>query len=404
MTEQSRRSGVPPAEASAVRRALVDPVRAPLALVLPGELDEQRVPRMWRSVNFRLSSEATRRRRALALRGFALAAALLLAVGTWLWQRRGVGELRADGDSRAPTLLESHARGTAQQFQDGSRIELGPYARLEVLRNDARSFVTVLRRGKSSFDVQPGGPRHWIIEAGVASVEVVGTRFTVERKSGLVHVAVERGVVLVRAENLPHGSVRLTAGEQVDVQGATPEAELGPAMPSAWSALPAPPRLEPSALPIEPRSLGRAPSTPAFGAAAGPALPAMSASSEPAADEIEQALSAADRARQRGDRAAAVRSLEVAIAQSTLADPRQGIAALSLARLLLPSEPSKAALVLRRSFAAVPRALQEDAWVRWAEAEGRAGNVAEAARLADEYERRFPNGRRAEEIKRWANR
>jgi len=404
MTEQSRRSGVPPAEASAVRRALTDPARAPLALVLPGELDEQRVPRMWRNVNFRLSGEASRRRRALALRGLALAAALLLGLGAWLWQRRGAGELRADGDSRAPTLLESHASGSAQRFQDGSRIELGPYARLEVLRNDARSFVTVLRRGKSSFDVQPGGPRHWIIEAGVASVEVVGTRFTVERKSALVHVAVERGVVLVRAENLPLGSVRLSAGEQVDVHGTVPEAELGPGVSSAWSAPPAAPPLEPSALPVEQRPVGRAPSTLASGALASSPEPPASSSSELAADEIEQALSAADRARQGGDRALAVRSLEAAIAKSSPADPRQGIAALSLARLLLPAQPSKAALVLRRSFAAVPRALQEDAWVRWAEAEGRAGNVGEAARLADEYERRFPNGRRAEEIKRWAKR
>jgi transmembrane sensor len=401
MTEQSRRSGVPPAEASAVRRALVEPTRAPLARVLPGELDEQRVPRMWRNVNFRLSGEVARRR-GMALRGLALAAALVLGVGAWLWQHRGAGELRADGDSRAPTLLESHENGSAQRFQDGSRIELGPYARLEVLRNDARSFVTVLRRGKSSFDVQPGGPRHWIIEAGIASVEVVGTRFTVERKSGFVHVAVERGVVLVRAENLPHGSVRLVAGEQVDVRGVAPEAELGPALPSAGSALAARPQLEPSALPVEPRLVGRAPL--ASAPLVNPLPPAASASSALSADEIEQALSAADQARQRGDRAAAVRSLQLAIAKSSPADPRQGIAALSLARLLLPAEPSQAALVLRRSFGAVPRALQEDAWVRWAEAEGRAGNLTEAARLADEYEGRFPNGRRAEEIKRWASR
>jgi transmembrane sensor len=252
--------------------------------------------------------------------------------------------------------------------------------------------------------VQPGGPRHWIIEAGLASVEVVGTRFTVERKSALVHVAVERGVVLVRAENLPHGSVRLTAGEQVDVQGSAPEAELVPDVPSARSAPPSAPRLEVPALPLEQRSLGHAPSTLAPGAPPSPPVPVASPSSELPADEIEQALSAADRARQRGDRATAVRSLEAANAKSTHPDPRQGIAALILARLLLPAEPSKAALVLRRSFAAVPRALQEDAWVRWAEAEGRAGNVTEAARLADEYERRFPNGRRAEEIRRWAKR
>ena len=84
-------------------------------------------------------------------------------------------------------------------------------------------------------------------------------------------------------------------------------------------------------------------------------------------------------------------------------DPRRGMAALSLARLLLATDPGRAAAVLNDSFAAVPRALQEDAWARRAEAEGRAGHLVEAARLAHEYQRRFPSGRRSDEVQRWSN-
>ena len=408
MADRTRRSGAPSAEMSAVRRALAEPETAPLAAFLPSELDEERVPRMWREVDFRLSGEASRNsHKTFALRALAFAAVLLLGVGGYLWQRHGAGELRAEGQARAPAVLESHATPSVQRFQDGSKVELGPFARLEVLRNDGRSFVTVLRRGKSSFDVQPGGPRHWVIEAGLASVEVVGTRFSVERETAGVHVAVERGVVLVRAESLPGGSVRLTAGQRVEVEAPPIEAatKSGAAAPEPLAPpVPAVAALAPSALPLEHPSAELtsrlAPSAPAASSAA----PAGSGSAGPAADEVELALAAADGARQRGDRAAAVAYFEAAIAAAAPMDPRRGIAALSVARLLLQTNPGKAAAVLSRSFAAVPRALQEDAWARRVEAEGRSGNLVEAARLANEYEQRFPNGQRSEEVRRWLGR
>ena len=393
-----RSPGAPSVGTGAVQRALGEPEAAPLAALLPGELDEERVPRMWREVDFRLSGQKSRDRRATwALRALAFAAVLLVGLGTLLWQHRSPGELRAEGQSHAPTELESHALPSAVRFQDGSRVELGAFTRLEVLRNDGRSFVTVLRRGKSSFDVQPGGPRHWVIEAGVASVEVVGTRFSVEREATGVHVVVERGVVLVRAESLPNGSVRLTAGERVDVQAPTPDAEA--------PALSAPSPLTPTELQLE-HAASDAAARPA--PAASGLSPASSGESlddaGPARDDVDRALAEADGARQRGDRASAIRHFEAAIAASSAADPRRGMAALSLARLLLATDPGKAATVLNHSFAAVPQALREDAWVRRVEAEGRAGNLVEAARLANEYQRRFPNGQRAEEVQRWLER
>jgi hypothetical protein len=49
----------------------------------------------------------------------------------------------------------------------------------------------------------------------------------------------------------------------------------------------------------------------------------------------------------------------------------------------------------------MPAGLAEDALARRVEAEGRAGNGARAAELAREYLRRFPNGRRVEDVQRW---
>ena len=59
------------------------------------------------------------------------------------------------------------------------------------------------RRGGVRFEVEPDGPRRWTIETGLATVEVVGTVFEVERAPGAVDVRVERGVVVVRGERVP---------------------------------------------------------------------------------------------------------------------------------------------------------------------------------------------------------
>ena len=79
----------------------------------------------------------------------------------------------------------------------------------------------MLERGTASFEVRPGGPRRWQIECGLATVEIVGTRFTCARSAGRLHIGVEHGVVLVRGERVPNRARRLAAGESLDVLDAT---------------------------------------------------------------------------------------------------------------------------------------------------------------------------------------
>ena len=85
-------------------------------------------------------------------------------------------------------------------------------------------------------------------------------------------------------------------------------------------------------------------------------------------------------------------------------DPRRGMAGLSLARLLIDTNPAKAARVLRSSLPDMPQALLEDSLARLVEAESRAGNAEAARRAAEDYEARFPNGLRAKDVQRWAER
>lgn len=408
----ARHSEPRPVAFRSVSRAVEAPEANPLGSLLATELEEERVPEIWRRLDGRLAAREPRVRRWVPWTAAAACAALALLLVVRALAPRGAGPsplALSTGD--VPATVTAGAAGRALAFADGSRLELSPATRFDVLRNDGRAFVTALRRGHTLFDVRPGGPRRWVVEAGLASVEVVGTRFSVSREGAAVAVEVERGIVVVRSELLPNGAVRLLAGQHVSLRApappalsATAEARSSAAGPGAAgtgrsAAAVAPSSLSPSALlpaPPSPEGVTAAPraSSAAPVPAPGTAVP----------DAVDASLQAADRARRRGDFGAAVRELDAALGAAAPGDKRRGLAALSLARLVLDSDPARAASVLRDAFGAVPTALVEDALARRVEAEGRAGHLDEAARLAGEYRRRFPNGQRSAEVDRWARR
>lgn len=82
-------------------------------------------------------------------------------------------------------------------LDDGSHLELAPTTHLTTHRGAPERVELALDRGRTTFDVKPGGPRAWIIDAGSVRVEVLGTRFTVSRHGAHVEVSVERGKVKV---------------------------------------------------------------------------------------------------------------------------------------------------------------------------------------------------------------
>ena len=143
-----------------------------------------------------------------------MAAAAGVAVVAFL--RHDPGPLRM-ADGTAIASVEAPPAGTRVVMSDGSSIQLGPDARLDPVESSASSFIAVLERGDASFDVDPGGPRRWQIECGLATVEVVGTRFSCARGPHRLYVGVERGVVLVRGERVVNHVRRLTAGESMEI-------------------------------------------------------------------------------------------------------------------------------------------------------------------------------------------
>ena len=388
----------------AVQRALGDPLRAPLATVLDSELEEAKVPELWHRIDARLAQPARPRvRRALGVTIVAAAAILLLLVGGRWLLRTPADTALALVDGGAPRALNAAAARAAFAFADGSRVEVTPFTELHAVRNDARTFVTSLERGSALFEVRPGGARRWVIEAGPATVEVLGTRFTVQRDAAAVRVEVDRGLVLVRSPTFAGGSTRLTAGQSVVVTAPVDASSGAPATAVSARQLPPPVSVSPPHAP----SAATPEATVGLAQTRGTLrleqpVPAGKPNTEASLDPVERELLAADAARRRADRVEAVRALESALALAAPGDKRRGLAALSLARLVLANDPQRAAAVLREAFGAMPAGLVEDALARRVEAEGRAGHLAEASRLAAEYWTRFPSGQRLHEVTRWS--
>src|SRR5690606_20234508 len=188
-------------------RCPMSKLRVPLKRYLVDEVPEAALHEVWQGIRKR----RTRRAPPVPLR-FAwvgLVAAFIVSSVLWLTFHEAPGPLATlDG---APPRTLGGPRPERVVLSDGSAIELAEQSSLEVLSNDRESFVTVLRQGRGTFDVKPGGSRRWRIEAGPVEVEVVGTRFTVERSADQVFVHVERGAVLVRGNTVPDRVQRLNA-------------------------------------------------------------------------------------------------------------------------------------------------------------------------------------------------
>lgn len=353
----------------------------PVGKTLRDGFTEVDVQRVWRGIQTRGAAATARdraRRWTVPAAVLAAAAALLLFLSPRA--ARDSGPLRLAGGGE-PRVLVGPATAAEQtvELTDGSRIVLAAGATLDVLSNEPGSFLTALRRGRSRFDVRPDPDRRWVIECGLATVEVVGTAFTVDRRPDRLEVAVERGTVLVRGDRVPDQVQRLAAGERLVIEA--PRGASAPAAP----AHPAP-----------------AASTAAREASPDRALPAPRRAGAPAGDPIDELVLRADAARASGDVALAAELLERAVREAPPGDPRRALAALTLARLDGGRAPDRASRALDRALSDAPSGLQEDVLARLVEARARAGDREGARSAAAEYEQRFPAGARLAEVRRWA--
>ncbi|HMI91794.1 MAG TPA: FecR family protein [Polyangiales bacterium] len=387
-------------------------LRAPLKDALDVELSEGDVQRIWRDVQ-RASSAPVRPARARAIAIGAGALVLCSALALWLLRAsapHAVGPLalmRADSirSGLGPAQVFGGEQPARLSLDDGSQVELGRAARLEVLENSSRRFATRLRAGRGEFDVVPGGSRSWSIACGDVTVDVVGTQFAIERSQRGVRVEVSRGVVRVSAPGMTGGAQRLTAGETVYVPAAIERALIAPTPEHSAAASQAPAAVDGDgvATPAAVRALEPTAVPPAPASAPDVRTPSdRGAHGTPPAASADLWLRQADAARRAG-RDEEAKALLERIVQRARGRPHAALAALTLARLVMADEPARAAAALAAVAAAHnPEGLREDIAARLVEAYARAGQRDRAREAAAGYARAFPRGRRLDEVKLWA--
>lgn len=140
------------------------------------------------------------------LRPWVAAACLLLAMGWGLHAGGLIDRWRADyatvaGEQRRIVLA------------DGSLVTLNTDTALASDFDGERRGIRILH-GEAYFEVKPDSARPFIVAAADATVQVVGTRFTV-RAGSATQVAVESGIVACAAGT--GATLRLTAGQQAAI-------------------------------------------------------------------------------------------------------------------------------------------------------------------------------------------
>jgi len=279
------------------------------------------------------------------------------------------------------------------RFDDGSTATpLDGQSELVTAEVDGRTIAVRLERGAAQFEVTPRPERTFRVEAGEVVVEVLGTSFTVDRRGERVVVTVQCGRVRVSwptGEQLVHGgssglfppALATEASTTVEEAGAletsTSDASASGSRPAGWRGL-------------------------AERGEFDEAYEALNSRGGQVGGDMESLLLAADASRLSGHPGQAARYLRRAL-DGHPNDPRAGVAAFTLGRVLLNQmgQPRQAAQAFRRARSLAPRgALAEDALAREVEALSRGGAQGAAARRASEYLELYPSGRRAGAVRR----
>lgn len=382
----------------------------PLRDAVDAELDEADVPRLWRGVEARRLRRRAWRRATLA--GAAAAAIGLAIVAGW-WLRGEPPEASSGALTRVDgaTVLGPLSPGARLELADASWVEPSPEAAVSVLSSGPSDFVLHLRAGAIEVQVTPGGPRRWVVEAGAATVEVVGTQFRVERDGARVRVSVSRGAVVVRHPTLEDGLRRLAAGEAIElgapaVTAAEPPPAARPASLASGQPAPEATPTEPEPEPATPPRRGE-PSWVALARGgdydrAYAALGADGTHRPAAGASPAELMQLADVARYSGHPAEAVGPLERLLSHHP-SDASAPLAAFVLGQIELDQlrRPRDASRHFARALSAgLPAALAGDARARLALAREQAGDRDGAREAACDYLTRHPEGSRASAMTR----
>jgi transmembrane sensor len=389
----------------------------PLKDQLIDPVDEAAIHRIGEHIDSRLRRPRPRRFFSLVLVGATTVAAVIMAA--WRIHRDAEPLRFADGRELIAMVAGTAVRDIA--LSDGSSIRLSPGTHIEPLESSGTTFSAIVTQGRADFEVRPGGPRHWVIECGLATVEVIGTSFSCDREPGRLRLAVQHGAVLVRGDRVPDRARRLLAGESLEL--AEDASRPSPVFEDIFAPPPAVPESSSTSgsLVAEPlaemgkredvRARGRVSTTRSWRDLAqrgrhGEAFSALGTEGlrrESKHLGVNDLFALADVARLSGHPADAVVPLE-RILTDFASDARAPLAAFALGRLELDSlgQAQAAASAFRKAMAlGIPSGLREDVRARLVEAYARSGDADAARHAADAYLAEFPRGRHVQAIQGW---
>jgi transmembrane sensor len=352
--------------------------------------NERRTERLFETVQHRIERRKLAGRAALASATL-LSVLCLLLVGLHYGAQPGFTPI-----ARSATESLRLADGSLVQFDVNA-------ADLRVAEQSAARVLIEQARGSAHYAVAPNAARSFEVHAGSVTVTVVGTEFVVARHGERAWVDVTRGKV--RVSRGPDAAARalLTAGQggffppattlpaSAATPAFTPEGETSNTAPDEADA---PARAQQASQIYRSHVASRNYREAYAVLARNPAL---------AGDTVKDLLVAADVARLSNHPAEAVPYLQ-RILRDHARDERAPMAAFTLGRTLSGLGRTREAMNLfarvRSQWPASP--LAEDALLRQAEAAEKLGDRASLARIAAQYDRDYPNGRRRAEVRRYA--
>jgi transmembrane sensor len=358
--------------------------------------DDTRTERLLASVHTRIDRRKRAWRAAIASTAVA---AVVCASLVALRPKRTAGSTNALHDAPAQV-----ASSNAIHLGDGSEITLDPAtAEIRVVEESASRIVVDLVRGTSRYAVVPNADRAFEVHAGSVTVTVVGTEFIVERRGETTWVEVSRGKVRVtwgeeRAFLVAGESGTFPRANAPSAAGSTSEIALPNAADDAHAAgdeIDAPAARGPQVKQVYRSRVARKDYRGAY--------VVLSRNPILAGDSVEDLLVAADVARLSDHPSEAVPYLQRVIREHPR-DERAPLAGFTLGRTLGGLGRTEEAMnMFGRVRSAWPKSpLAEDALLRQAEAASQLGDFGAARRLAEQYDRDYPNGRRRSEVRRYA--
>jgi transmembrane sensor len=297
--------------------------------------------------------------------------------------QRGAPTERCLANGEALVHLEATSRDEVFSLSDGTELGLSMGTQVDRIQNDGTRLVLRQSNGRVRYRVAPQGSHAFVVEAGIATVEVVGTEFTVERHrvDGVESVDVEvmHGVVVVRSEHLEEHVVRMEAGVRLHVEAQRPPPNT--LVPDSAATEMREASLLPALEDRETDEVRRsrtmeAPSRQGSTEAPGPDVSETTVEAPGDAEESDDALlSRADAYRREGRGAEARALLERVVAHGRA--PQASLAAFSLGTLLddalLGTEAER---TFERAIAlGLPSALVGAAWAHLAELRGQRGDL-----------------------------